>query len=99
MWPFLLDTGFTILRRLQRRENILMAHRSHLYQRLVLAGWSQPAVTSLYSAFALFTIVLAVAWWLSTSSGVRLLIVAAVLLASVLLWNLVVRAERSQSAH
>jgi len=99
IWPFLLDTGFTIVRRLQRRENILVAHRSHLYQRLVLAGWDQAAVTSLYGAFALLSVLLAAAWWLTTSVGVQLFIAAVVMTASSLLWSLVVRAERARAAN
>lgn len=38
--PFLWDVCYTLVRRLARRENILQAHRSHLYQRLMIAGWS-----------------------------------------------------------
>lgn len=38
VWPFLADGVFTIFRRLRKRENIFKAHRSHLYQRLVIAG-------------------------------------------------------------
>ena len=37
--PFVIDATFTLLRRLWRRERIWEAHRSHCYQRLVLAGW------------------------------------------------------------
>jgi UDP-N-acetylmuramyl pentapeptide phosphotransferase/UDP-N-acetylglucosamine-1-phosphate transferase len=38
--PFVVDATATILRRLARREPVWRAHRSHWYQRLVLAGWS-----------------------------------------------------------
>ncbi|MDX2218922.1 MAG: glycosyltransferase family 4 protein [Burkholderiales bacterium] len=38
--PFLLDASFTLLRRVWRGERFWMAHREHLYQRLVLAGWT-----------------------------------------------------------
>ena len=41
---FIFDTTYTLLRRLLRGENILQAHKSHLYQRLVLMGWSQGQV-------------------------------------------------------
>ena len=44
LWFFLADGAFTILRRLSRRERIWQAHRSHLYQRLVIAGWSHARV-------------------------------------------------------
>jgi UDP-N-acetylmuramyl pentapeptide phosphotransferase/UDP-N-acetylglucosamine-1-phosphate transferase len=38
--PFIVDATVTVLRRLARREPVWKAHRSHYYQRLVLAGWS-----------------------------------------------------------
>jgi UDP-N-acetylmuramyl pentapeptide phosphotransferase/UDP-N-acetylglucosamine-1-phosphate transferase len=44
MWFFLSDGAFTILRRILRRERVWRAHRSHLYQRLVIAGWSHSKV-------------------------------------------------------
>lgn len=53
-WPFLLDTGLTLARRLWRRENVLQPHQSHLYQRLAAAGWSHRAVASLYGGLAAF---------------------------------------------
>ena len=60
LWPFIFDTAFTLVRRLRRRENIFQAHRSHLYQRLVIAGWSHPAVSSLYGALSALAAVCAV---------------------------------------
>ena len=38
--PFVADASMTVVRRLLRGERIWRAHRSHCYQRLVLAGWS-----------------------------------------------------------
>jgi FlaA1/EpsC-like NDP-sugar epimerase/UDP-N-acetylmuramyl pentapeptide phosphotransferase/UDP-N-acetylglucosamine-1-phosphate transferase len=55
VWPFVFDTSFTFLRRAFRRENLLQAHRSHLYQRLVIAGWSHRAATLLYAAAAVLS--------------------------------------------
>ncbi len=52
VWPFLLDGAFTILRRLRKGENIFQAHRSHLYQRLVIAGRPHARVTLAYGALA-----------------------------------------------
>ncbi len=37
--PFIVDATWTLARRLVRGERIWEAHRSHHYQRLVLAGW------------------------------------------------------------
>lgn len=38
--PFIIDATWTLIRRALKRERIWEAHRSHHYQRLVLAGWS-----------------------------------------------------------
>jgi UDP-N-acetylmuramyl pentapeptide phosphotransferase/UDP-N-acetylglucosamine-1-phosphate transferase len=52
LWPFIFDTAFTLLRRLTAGENIFRPHRSHLYQRLVLSGWSHRAVAGLYGGLS-----------------------------------------------
>ena len=44
LWFFLMDGTFTILRRIWRGEKTWQAHRSHLYQRLTIAGWSHAKV-------------------------------------------------------
>ncbi|MCC5840168.1 MAG: glycosyltransferase family 4 protein [Opitutales bacterium] len=62
VWPFLFDGAYTLLHRLYRRENILQAHRSHLYQRLVISGLRHPPVTLLYGALALVSWPLAALW-------------------------------------
>ncbi|MES2306078.1 MAG: glycosyltransferase family 4 protein [Gemmatimonadota bacterium] len=55
VWPFLFDAGVTMLLRLGRGENIFEGHRSHYYQRLVLAGWSHRRTARLYGLLALAT--------------------------------------------
>ena len=56
--PFLLDTTLTIIRRAFNRENLLQAHRSHLYQRLVRRGYSHGFVSSMYTTLAALSAVL-----------------------------------------
>ncbi len=51
--PFGLDGAYTILRRAYRHENILTAHRTHVYQRLVKQGYSHRQITGLYAVYAL----------------------------------------------
>jgi UDP-N-acetylmuramyl pentapeptide phosphotransferase/UDP-N-acetylglucosamine-1-phosphate transferase len=53
VWPFVFDATFTFFRRVNRREDLLAAHRSHLYQRLVLTGVSHRTVSLLYGTLAL----------------------------------------------
>lgn len=64
VWPFLFDTFFTFFRRLRRGENVFAAHRSHLYQRLVIAGRSHRFVTVLYTNAATVGLILALIWWM-----------------------------------
>ncbi|HCA43918.1 MAG TPA: hypothetical protein DEP28_11780 [Bacteroidetes bacterium] len=44
LWFFLADSLYTIIRRLKRKEKIFDAHRSHLYQRLNILGWSHKKI-------------------------------------------------------
>ena len=37
--PFILDATVTLIRRAWQGEKVLVAHRTHYYQRLVLSGW------------------------------------------------------------
>ncbi|MBA3769020.1 MAG: glycosyltransferase family 4 protein [Blastocatellia bacterium] len=48
IWFFVFDTLMTMLRRLFHRERIWRAHRSHLYQRMVINGLSHRRVTGIY---------------------------------------------------
>jgi UDP-N-acetylmuramyl pentapeptide phosphotransferase/UDP-N-acetylglucosamine-1-phosphate transferase len=64
VWPFLFDTVFTFFRRLGKRENVFEAHRSHLYQRLVVIGFSHRFVSTLFVGLALIGVFLSLIWFL-----------------------------------
>ena len=92
LWPFVFDTCFTFLRRLSKGENVLRPHRSHLYQRLVAAGYGHSQVSLLYSGLAAFGSLLGVVWM---SLGHRSALVTAGLAAgAAFLWTVTVSAER-----
>lgn len=57
----LLDAGLTLLSRALRRQVLWRAHREHVYQRAVAAGWSHAGVCGLYFAWALAASALALA--------------------------------------
>ena len=61
IWPFIFDAVFTFARRLCRGEKVWAAHRSHLYQRLVISGLSHSQVSGLYIGLAMLGLVWAVA--------------------------------------
>jgi UDP-N-acetylmuramyl pentapeptide phosphotransferase/UDP-N-acetylglucosamine-1-phosphate transferase len=60
LWFFLLDGTFTMFRRLFKKEKIWQAHRSHLYQRLVISGLkhSDVVLTVCFFYFILFVLIL-----------------------------------------
>jgi UDP-N-acetylmuramyl pentapeptide phosphotransferase/UDP-N-acetylglucosamine-1-phosphate transferase len=91
VWPFLFDSGFTFLRRLSKRENVFAAHRSHLYQRLILAGWGHPQVAILYAVLSLVGSVGAAG--IDRGSLAPAAVIAAVALLATALWLLTVRVE------
>jgi len=51
--PFLADIFMTLCSRLKRKENLLKAHSSHLYQRLIRKGWSHGKVSMVYAGAGL----------------------------------------------
>jgi len=95
VWPFIFDAVLAVLRRLLRGDNIFVAHRSHLYQRLVLAGWRQDSVTVLYGLVALAIVALDAVWLLVQSAPIGYFVVTLSLLLPLGVWTLVIRAERN----
>ena len=61
VWPFVFDAVLTFAGRLYRGEKIWTAHRSHLYQRLVISGLSHSQVSGLYIGLAMLGLIWAIA--------------------------------------
>jgi Fuc2NAc and GlcNAc transferase len=93
VWPFVFDTAFTLARRLLRHENVFRSHRSHLYQRLVIAGWTHRAVTLLYAVLA-GAAACAAALWVMRVAGAGLAAAVVPLAGAGLLLRFVSRAEQ-----
>jgi UDP-N-acetylmuramyl pentapeptide phosphotransferase/UDP-N-acetylglucosamine-1-phosphate transferase len=62
MWTFIMDAGVTFIRRALQRQNVFAAHRTHLYQRLVIGGYSHAAISALYMSLTLLAGLLSYAW-------------------------------------
>ena len=62
MWTIIMDAGVTFIGRLIRRENVFAPHRSHLYQRLVMAGYKHETVSLLYVVLTLLAGLLSYEW-------------------------------------
>jgi len=62
VFPFVGDGTLTLVRRALKREAVWRAHRSHLYQRLVISGWSHARVSSLFAAWAAASVAVGLFW-------------------------------------
>jgi UDP-N-acetylmuramyl pentapeptide phosphotransferase/UDP-N-acetylglucosamine-1-phosphate transferase len=94
VFPFLGDGILTFLRRARKREKVWLAHRSHLYQRLVQTGWRHASVSELYGAWGLMSVIVAWRWLPATpGSAVAVLVMPVVTLAG--LYSFVTKRERA----
>ncbi len=62
VWLFIFDTIYTFVRRAVRGERVWEAHREHIYQRLVIAGFSHQSVTILYGLISILTVLSVILW-------------------------------------
>lgn len=92
VWPFVFDTSFTLARRMIRKENIFEAHRSHIYQRLVIAGYSHRFVTLVYMALAAAGTIIALLWY-KRAPFVNAAVIMLPILLFAGLWRFTLRAE------
>ena len=94
---YLADATLTLVRRLLSGRRIWDAHREHLYQRAVAAGWSHGRTTALIAGHNLLLIGLAVASQQGTAAAGAALAAGALLVAA-LLWYLRAAARASCGA-
>lgn len=59
---FVFDSLITLFKRILKREKIWQAHREHIYQRLVIRGFSHRFVTSVYAVFSIIILILLILW-------------------------------------
>ena len=84
---YLADATFTLVRRLLTGRRVWEAHREHLYQRVVAAGWSHGRTTALIAGHNLLLIGLALASQQGTAAAGAALAAGALLVAA-LMWYL-----------
>jgi len=97
LWFFLADGAFTIFRRLSQREKIWQAHRSHLYQRLVVADWSHGKVVLWVGVGMIVVTAVGVGAAFCGRSGALWCALAFGAVAFVIYWGGVVLVERRES--
>lgn len=86
LWFFLSDGAYTIIRRLINKEKIWKPHRSHLYQRLVIAQISHGTVVAVLMALTLFLIFLTLAFYYFFQQYLIIVFILAVLLFVIYAW-------------
>jgi glycosyltransferase WbpL len=97
LWPFVFDTTLTLIRRASRFENVLTAHRSHIYQRLVIAGCSHQHVTLVYAGLAIFGAMAAILVGTGQPIGPLFSVVTISIAAGALWWYLMSRERKDAS--
>lgn len=63
-WLFVFDTVRTIIKRIFRKEKIWEAHRGHIYQQLIINGYSHQSIALLYGGLSALAAAAAI-WWAS----------------------------------
>jgi UDP-N-acetylmuramyl pentapeptide phosphotransferase/UDP-N-acetylglucosamine-1-phosphate transferase len=96
LWPFIFDSLFTFVRRLSLGENVFSAHRSHLYQRLVILGYSHQSVSLLYIALAAVGGIGSLLWTLDVRN-VPVAVAISLPLIWLVVWIFVTRQEHKQA--
>ena len=94
---YLADATLTLVRRLLRGRRVWQAHREHVYQRVVAAGWSHGRTAALIAGHNLLLVGLAVASQQSPAAAAASLAAGAMLVAA-LLWYLHAAAQASCGA-
>lgn len=90
LWPFLYDGSYTLLNRIWHGRNPFHAHRSHLYQRLLVAGYTHKQITLRYGG-AMLVCSLAGLWLPHMSDAAIGVLLLSVLTVSVLFTVKIVR--------
>ncbi|MEX1014738.1 MAG: hypothetical protein WDZ80_06275, partial [Candidatus Paceibacterota bacterium] len=79
-----------------RGENIFEAHRSHLYQRLNIIGWSHNKISLLYALFSFFSLIIGL-YYISGTELERVVVIT-LLIVSSFLFSLFVSNREAVSA-
>jgi len=59
---FVFDSMITLVKRIARLEKVWHAHREHIYQRLVISGFSHKRVSGIYTILSIIILIILVFW-------------------------------------
>lgn len=96
--PYIYDVIYTLIRRIRRGENLFTAHRSHLYQRLLIAtNWSHARLLAFHLPWYILTGASALIYHSATGPVARGGVVVAVFAILVGYTLFVLRAENAKA--
>ena len=96
VWFFVFDSIFTFLKRLLKGEKVWRPHRQHIYQKLVIFGYSHQLVSSIYGVLG-FGVAIPSAFLISEHFKFKLSILPVVVLATISLLFIYFRADRGHN--
>lgn len=85
VWMFVFDSVVTFLRRLITGQKVSQAHREHLYQRLIISGYSHRTVTLIYGVTSLILVIFSVLIFASRTPAAEYLVILLTAISSFLL--------------
>lgn len=62
LWTIIMDAGVTFIRRALNHDNLLAPHRTHLYQRLVIGGYTHQSISGMYTILTIVALRFASEW-------------------------------------
>ena len=80
---FLCDAGCTLLYRILKKKKWYMAHREHLYQRMVQSGWEHSQVTLLVVVINVFILLPSALFFLNLQDVVGKMLLSALLIVMI----------------
>lgn len=99
VWFFILDSCLTFFRRLLRGEKVWLAHREHIYQKMVIAGLSHASVATLYGVLS-FVLQMTLTAALSYHWDLERTVIVAIIVESFILavfWRAVIYRSRKRN--
>lgn len=62
VWLFIFDTVYTFVIRLLKKQKVWNAHREHIYQKLIIAGYSHRFVAGMYGLLSALATAIVIFW-------------------------------------
>lgn len=95
--PFIYDVVYTLIRRYLRGERLTQAHRTHLYQRLMVAGWSHGHTLLLNSVLYVLMLIFSLIYASSEGYGVVQILIILLTAGALYGYTMFVKAQEKRA--